>query len=355
MAKKSASREWLEAIIIAFVIIIFVRGFVFDLFTIPTSSMENTILAGDYVLVSKLNYGARTPITPLSIPLFHKIIPHTSIPSFLNWVQLSYHRLPGFSKIKRNDVVVFNYPVEQDYPIDERTYFVKRCVALPGDTLKIKNHNIFINSIVEETPIHAEFQYKAETKVETDGRNLDDSLLSSLSITEGGPTSENNSWLLTMPSQTAEELKSQKFIKSVTLIAHPFDPHDFIFPYDKKYPWSIDEFGPIYIPKAGDSISITSDNLVLYKKIIEDDENNKIAIIGKDIYINDKLCKTYTFKMNYYFMMGDNRDNSADSRYWSFVPENHIVGKTVMVLCSFNNEGSIFSRIRWKRMFSFVH
>ncbi len=351
MSKKSPTREWFEAILIAFVIIIFIRGFVFDLFTIPTSSMENTILTGDYVLVSKLNYGARTPITPLSLPLFHKIIPHTNIPSFLNWIQLGYHRLPGFSTIKHNDVVVFNYPVEQDYPVDERTYFVKRCVALPGDTLKIKNHNIFINSIAAETPIHAEFQYK----VETDGTNLADTLLNRLSITEGGPTSELNSWLLTMTSPAAEVLKSQKFIKSISLIAHPFDPHDFIFPYDKKYPWSIDEFGPIYVPMKGDSIVITTDNLVLYKKIIEDDENNKIAIVGKDIYINDKLCKTYTFKMNYYFMMGDNRDNSADSRYWGFVPENHIVGKMVMVLCSFNNEGSFFSRIRWKRMFSFVN
>ena len=349
--KKSATREWLEAITIAFFIIIFIRGCVFDLFTIPSSSMEKTLLVGDYILVSKLHYGARTPITPLALPIFHQRIPHTAIPSFLNWIQLGYHRLPGFSEIKHNDIVVFNYPMELDYPIDERTYFVKRCIGFPGDTLEIKNHTVFLNGVSIDFPKEAELQYQ----VETNGDSLSQSLMNSLTLSEGGPINKPNTFLLSLTNHDAEDLKINKCIKSINVISHPFSPHDFIFPYDKRFAWNIDIFGPIYVPQKGDSISLSLENLSLFKKIIEDDDHNTIAVVGKEIHINDKLSQFYTFKMNYYFMMGDNRHHSADSRYWGFVPESHIVGKAVMVLGSLGNEGGFFERIRWNRIFSFIN
>jgi signal peptidase I len=308
--------------------------------------MEKTLLAGDYILVSKLHYGARTPITPLSIPLLHQYIPHTNIHSYINRPQLPYYRLPGFSEIKKNDVVVFNYPVERDYPIDQRTYFVKRCIALPGDTLKVNNKDIFINNKSIPLPIEAGFQYK----VETDGSNISDSILKQFNITEGGPISEPDSWILTLTPQMAEELETMKFIKKISLIAHPFSAHDLIFPYDKNYKWSIDDFGPLVAPKAGDSVILSINNLSLYKSIIEEFESNTIVTAGDEIYINDSLVKSYTFKMNYYFMMGDNRHNSVDSRYWGFVPEDHIVGKAVIIISSFKDEGSFFERIRWERI-----
>lgn len=350
MSKKSASREWIEAIFIAFFIIVFIRGLFFDLFTIPTTSMEKTLLAGDYVLVSKLHYGARTPITPLTIPLLHQTIPHTSIPSYLDWLQFEYHRLPGFSNIKQNDIIVFNYPVESHYPVDVRTYFVKRCVGLPGDTLKIKNRDLFVNERAAELPKEAEFQYR----IKTDGTPISDSLLNALAVTDGGPISEPNVWLLTMTQKAANEVGLQPYVKNISLTSIAFDSHDYIFPYDKNYQWSIDEFGPIYVPRAGDCLSLTVENLALYKKIIEEDEHNTLAIVGSEIYINDTLTSSYTFKMNYYFMMGDNRHNSADSRYWGFVPENHIVGKAIMVIWSIGNEGKFFEKIRWDRLFKSI-
>ena len=349
MKRRSAIKEWFHAVLFALVTVIIVRGFFIEAFTIPSPSMEKTLQVGDFILVSKLSYGARIPITPLSVPFAHQTLPFTNSKSYLDWFHFPYLRLPGTSEIKRNDIIVFNYPMETDLPIDHRTHYVKRCIAMPGDTLEIKEGKVFINAFLSIEPEYSQFNYL----IKTDKPGLEDSTLKKLNITEGGRISVKGDYMLAMTKANAEILTQMKQVKDVKIYSDKKGSYsDFIFPHNDKFPWNIDFFGPLVIPQKGDSVEINLKNIALYERIITRYEENTLSIIHDSIYINNKPTSHYKFKMNYYFMMGDNRHNSADSRFWGFVPENHIVGKAVYILLSINKEAEGRSKIRWDRCFT---
>jgi signal peptidase I len=251
----------------SFAIYLLMRTFIFQSYSVPSNSMNNTLKAGDYIFVNKLAYGARIPMTPLTIPF-----------SNVYWegIQLPYFRTIGYSKIKQQDIVVFNFPLDNGLPIDQRQNYVKRCIAVAGDTLEINKGVVFINNKALIEAKNTLFQVDADKN-----RILVDSNVYSPAV----------------------------------------------FPNNADVKWNIDYFGPLYIPKKGDSIVLTKNNLLFYKRIIENFEHNKLAIINDSIFINVQPIKYYHFKMNYYFMMGDNRNNSIDSRFWGFVPEDHIIGR----------------------------
>ena len=327
-----------------------VKAFLFEVFTIPSSSMEKTLLPGDVILVNKLAYGARFPITPFTFPLSHRHLPlFETVKSYLDVVQLPYWRLFSTNVIKVNDVVVFNYPIESEYPVDHRSYYIKRCIGLPGDTLHIQNKEVFINHKKLATPKCAEFNYKVTTI-----QQITNDTLLRYGITEGGIDGMENHWELTMTDSVAHLLEQQEFIRSIKKIEiNPQSFADYIFPYQENYPWNIDYFGKVVIPKKGQTIVLDTLNFSLYQRIIETYEENDFVHYGDQFVINDDTTNQYTFKMNYYFMMGDNRHNSSDSRFWGFLPENHIVGKAQSILFSVNksNKGD---RYRWSRMFQSI-
>ena len=350
MSKKNKTplREWMEAILLAVVIVTFIRIFIFELFAVSSTSMEKSLLAGDFIFVSELHYGPRMPITFFSFPFSHQHLPFfPETKSYWNFFQLPYFRIPGFSEIKHNDVVVFNYPVEAEHPVDQRTYFVKRCVALPGDTLIIVHKKILVDEDEIENPENVQYNYH----VKTDSTNLNPLLLYELGINEGGKYSNRGDWQLTMTISAMQRLKQEKNVHEIVEIyEEPNKFSEYIFPNNENFRWNIDNFGPVIIPKSGDSVNITLENLSLYEKIISFYEENELGVNDTGIVINGEAKNFYIFKKNYYFMLGDNRHNSADSRFWGFVPEDHIVGKALFVLFSVDkNAEGIFSRIRWKR------
>ena len=350
--------------------------------------MEKSLLVGDFLLVSKIAYGPKVPNTPISFPFVHHTLPLTKFtPSFLEWIKLPYYRFPGFKVIKHNDVVVFNYPdgdtvalkVQEDSyyrlvreygwkrvnsepetfgeimsrPVDKRENYIKRCIGLPGDTLRIIGQQVYLNEKPRTTPVNAQTTYR----VRTDGNRFNSKLLSDLDITEDIlPEGEDGSFLMTLTKNSAEKMKQMPFVQLVEKEVAPKDlwTRD-IFPYDSTYKWNRDNFGPLWIPKAGVTVALSLKNICLYKRIISNYENNKLVIKGDKIYINDKETKSYTFKLDYYWMMGDNRHNSADSRYWGFVPSDHIVGKASYVWLSLDkNKSFLGGKIRWSRMFRSV-
>jgi signal peptidase I len=334
-------------------------------YTIPTSSLEKTLLIGDFLFVSKFHYGARAPMTTVAAPMVHDSIPKTGLRSYLNKPQLPYFRLPGFESIKRNEIVVFNWPTDTvrffrdrsnihvDKPIDKKSNYVKRCVAIPGDSLEIKDGYIFINGERTQLPDRAKPQYYHI--VDTQGQQLSPAVLNRYEITEG--TTQDNKYLLNITDANAEKLKNNPLVKDVTKILTPKGNYDSsIFPHDTQYPWTVDNYGPIYIPEAGKTVELTKASLPFYKRIIEEYEENNLTISGDDIFINGELVTTYTFKQDYYWMMGDNRHNSEDARYWGYVPFNHVVGKPVFIWFSWNSDGDgIRNKIRWERLFTTVH
>jgi len=312
--------------------------------------MEKSLLEGDYIIVSKLHYGARLPITPLSIPFFHQRLTE-NIRSYLDWITLPYFRFPGFSEVHLGDVLVFNAPadpMEKDFPVDERTYYIKRCMGLAGDTFEIKNSLVYINGKAIPPPSEAENEYL----VKTDTNALDEGKLHNLHIYDVNRMSSPGHYLIEMTRNTADSLRSWKNVISVAPNTPKHGQKDEeLFPYSKDFNWNIDNFGPLIIPTKGMQVNLTTDSLPLYGKIITDYEHNKLEIRADSIFINGKYAKTYTFKMNYYFMMGDNRHYSQDSRYWGFVPEDHLVGKAVLVLTSIDKQNK---RWRWERLFTRV-
>ncbi len=384
--KKSALREWVDAAFFAIVAASIIRTFIFEAYTIPTPSMEKTLLVNDFLFVSKFSYGPRVPNTPISMPFVHHTMPVTNSKSYLEWIKLPYKRwFP--SPVKRNDVVVFNFPVNdtvindeerfgsrityyeavrqlgkemvwQNFgdiiitrPVDKRENFIKRCVAIGGDVLKIVNGKVFINDKPQDFFAASERYYKLETppNVIADQELLKDMGINIHGGEEIGDIRETDLPNVIMLNITNEEAANLKLPQGYKLTDTIMDPENQLFPYynaDSK--WSVDNYGPIMIPGKGTTIELTADNLVRYQRCIEVYEGNQFENRNGIYFINGKPANTYTFKMNYFWMMGDNRHNSLDSRYWGFVPEDHIVGKASMIWFSW--EGGP----RWKRLFNLI-
>ena len=353
--KKSELRTWVEAIAFAVVAAHILRTFFIEAYTIPTSSMEKSMLIGDFLFVSKLAYGPRVPMTPVAVPLVHHTIPGTKKKSYSEIVKVPYHRMKGLGEIKRNDCVVFNWPAEKlNRPVDKKENYVKRCVGIAGDKIEIVNGQLMVNDEPQAEPegMKKQFTYNVKTK----GSGLNPKLLyKKFDITEGSRGSNMNEYNLFLTDEALEGLNEFKNVKSITQnIDTTYNSPQYYFPNNNDHLWNIDNYGPILIPKKGSSIDLTMENIDLYKDIIEIYEENTLKISENNIYINDSLASSYKFKMNYYWMMGDNRHNSADSRMWGFLPENHVVGKALFVWMSWDKNGKGLNKIRWDRLFSSV-
>jgi signal peptidase I len=350
--RKSKTREWIDAIVFAVIAATLIRTFLIEAFTIPTPSMEKTLLVGDFLFVSKVHYGARTPMTPLAFPFAHQEMPIIGGKAYSEWIKLPYYRLPGFSKIKNDDIVVFNYPMEDDRPVDKQTHYIKRCIGIPGDTLIIRNQKVYINGHEKKSPKEGMYLYE----IMTDGSPLNAMTLAKMGINEGGPGFIPGQYRFFLTDAMAEKIKSFSNVKSIQRIIQPEGLYeDFIFPGDPQLKWNLDNYGPIYIPKKGATIKLDSLNISIYRRVITKYEGNELKEEGGKFFINGQPTDKYTFKQDYFWMMGDNRHNSADSRFWGFVPEDHIVGKAVFIWMSWDKNGSFFSKIRWKRLFNIVH
>ncbi|MBR4380515.1 MAG: S26 family signal peptidase [Bacteroidaceae bacterium] len=432
--------SWVDAIVFALVAVYFVNLYIFQNYQIPTSSLEKSLLVGDYLFVSKASYGPRTPNTPLSLPLTLHTIPGTDTKSYIDWPQWKYKRAQGWEKVKLNDIVVFNFPAgdtvatnfqQTDYyslaynegkrrygervdmstltreqqrtaydifyaegtkmiksnpriygevitrPVDRRENYVKRCVGLPGDTLQIKNAHVWLNGKQMEDPEQMQLNYF----VQTTGPVIPDEIFRELGISEedrwemgsdqswenellsmGLNTRQQNGRLtptynLPLTKEMLEKLQANK--KLVSKIVMEPERENFVgqlFPLNLYTKWTRNDYGPIWIPKKGATIQLNEDNLPIYERCIEAYEGNKLERKADGIYINGVKTNEYTFQMDYYWMMGDNRHKSADSRYWGFVPEDHVVGKPVLIWLSLDKDRDwLDGKIRWNRLFKWVH
>ena len=404
-------REWRDAILFAIVVASIVRTYTFEAYTIPTASMEKSLLIGDYLFVSKLAYGPKIPMTPLSFPFSHHSLPFTNntVQSYLEWIKLPYTRLPGFGDVERNDVVVFNYPegdtvdiafqsnksynamvreqayqlkLRDDYmkkepkslsqynelakatinssreltvrPVDKRENYIKRCVAIPGDKLVVDKGILYINDKIAYLPPYFQYNFFVLTEEFLNKNTMKSKY--DINFQDLRKIPESPGYIIPLTLENYKEVKKFPVIKEVT----PFinkkefsDPTNRIFPNIPSHDWTEDFFGPITIPEAGVAINLTLENLPLYKRLITIYEGNEIYVKEGKIYINDEETSTYTPRLNYYWMMGDNRHNSADSRFWGFVPEDHIVGKASFIWLSLDQEiGILDGAIRWSRMFT---
>ena len=353
--KKSEVRSWIDAIGFAVIAATILRTFLIEAYTIPTSSMEKSMLIGDFLFVSKVAYGPRVPITPIAFPLVHHTMPIGNGKSYTEAVKLPYHRMKGLGKIERNDCVVFNWPAETlGRPIDKKENYVKRCVGVPGDKIELIDAQLMVNDAPQQEPEGMKKQWHYD--ISTKGTGLNNRILyEKYDITEGGYGRNRNEYNLTLTNESHNVIKNFSNVTSIKKRTESRGLHaKYIFPHDEKLKWNVDNYGPITVPAAGETVIITTENLSIYKDIIERYENNKLEVVAGDIYINDKLATTYTFAMDYFWMMGDNRHNSADSRFWGFVPENHIVGKALFVWMSWDKNAKGLKKIRWNRLFSSV-
>ena len=359
--------DTVSSLLFAIVVATFVHTYFIQPFTIPTSSLEKTLLVGDFLFVSKVNYGARTPMTTVALPMVHDTIPLTKKKSYLTWPELPYFRLPGFQTIERNDIVVFNWPIDTVYkfrdqsglrvdkPIDKKSNYVKRCVGVPGDQFEIKDGIVFVNGKELILPERARPQFSY--KVALDGKTPIDFeyLLQDMDITDGAgfmdAEKRDTLFIAALTAANAERLQQIPGITGVQKIISK-EVESGIFPHINK--WNRDNFGPIYIPQQGKTVALNLETLPFYKAIITDYEKNDLKVTGSEIRINGKIATTYTFQQNYYWMMGDNRHNSEDSRYWGYVPENHIVGKPTFIWMSYDSNAKGLKKIRWERLFTTV-
>ncbi|MFN8277767.1 MAG: signal peptidase I [Chitinophagales bacterium] len=404
MMPKGVVREWADAIIFALVAATLLRTFIFEAYTIPTPSMEKTLLVGDFLFVSKFHYGARIPQTPLALPLVHHSLPGGNTPSYLEWIKLPYKRLPALQSVKRYDMVVFNFPAgdtvalerqEQSYydlvrqeeyelqqmgnrqlsafdavreqytikarPVDKRENYIKRCVAVPGDKLEIVNGVLFINDEKAYEPENIYLPYEVtfkeqggfseEIMSENDIEKMEDLFVDSL---------RRQHIVYRMKKETVGKFKEYAGIAGIAPYyqpaKQPIAPFPMLFPNNfKYYQWNLDNFGPIRIPQKGMKLMLNDSTIDQYRRLIEVYEHNKLEVKDSVYYINGTATSEYICKMNYYWMMGDNRHNSADSRFWGFVPEDHVVGKAWFIWMSLNYNADLFHKIRWNRLFTNIH
>ena len=361
--KKSAFREWVDSIVFAVVAATLIRWLFMEAFTIPTPSMENSLLVGDFLFVSKLHYGTRTPKTPLQVPLTHQTIWGTNIPSYLDWIQLPQYRLPGFSDVKSGDVVVFNYPPELQHPVDLKTNYIKRCIGTPGDKVEVRNAQVFLNGKPMVNPVRMEDEYfvSTTTAVNEDKvfRENDISEFSTYTETYNDtiPGNDEAGYIVYTTTEKAAKLKEYDFVRDVRQVVAPQDISEpSLYPSSPLIKWNRDNYGPITVPKEGVTVQMTPENVAFYGNVIKYYEGNEnVNIADGKVTVDGKAIDGYTFKQDYYFMMGDNRHNSADSRYWGFVPMDHIVGKAVFVWMSIDpNPTSFSNKIRWSRLFRVI-
>ena len=377
--------DWLDALIFAVIVVTFINIFFFQAFKIPSSSMESTLYTGDHLFVSKLAYGPRVPETPLTIPFTHNVI--FGKESYSTLIHNKYRRLKGFGQVKRGDAVVFGFPngdtvlkkaPVEDYhalvrangrelvesrlgpiivrPTDKKDHYVKRCVALPGDTLTVRDGLVYINSVQQEVYPGIQLSYR----VVTSGQRINSKVLEKLGLNTGELYYDS-----TLPGYpemplTADMLGKVKEMSGIVSVepnleTYPSaDPYG-VFPFSPDYRWTRDYFGPLWIPKKGETVELDTDNLPLYERIITAYEKNDLKVNEEGIiYINGKEAYSYTFAQDYYFMMGDNRHNSLDSRYWGFVPEDHIVGRPAVIWLSTDRDAKFPKNIRWRRFLKFV-
>ena len=359
--KKSFGKEWFEAIVFAVFCATFVRWIFMEAYVIPTGSMERSLLVGDFLFVSKAEYGPRTPKTPLQIPLTHQTIWGTQIPSYIPGVSLPSSRLPSLGKVERNDVVVFNYPVNDQYnqrrdgeyhPMDLKTHYIKRCVAIAGETIQIKATQVFINGEKAENPPLMQHEYFIRSN-----ESIRERIFKKLNVNPyNSVTRYPEGYSVLMPSAVATEFEKLAFVQSATLQLIPRDRSEQnIFPDVRYFPWNRDFFGPLTVPARGMTIEVNEENLAMYGSTISSYEGNDSVEIDADkLKVNGEEVTEYTFKKDYYFMMGDNRHASDDSRYWGFVPENNIVGEASFIWMSYDTNANFFNKVRWSRLFNSI-
>ena len=368
---------WIDAIVWATVVATLVHLFIFQLYVVPTSSMEKTILIGDYLYVSKLSYGPQVPNTPVAMPFVYNTMPLTNgtRKSYSECIKWDYHRLRGRGKVEREDVVVFNFPagdtvllenqavtyydilreyqsalgkeegrkrLNQDFtvisrPVDKRENYIKRCVGIPGDTLQIVDTELFVNGEAQPACDERQYIYFVTTTAP-----LSEYAFANLDITEYDGTAPY--YYVATTEKGAEQLRRYKSVESVERYNNR-EPSLEAFPHSEKFAWTQDNFGPLWVPQKGATVELSIDNLPLYERIIDQYEGHDLRVENDKIYIDGVEASTYTFAMDYYFMMGDNRHNSADSRYWGFVPEDHIVGKALFIAFSKGDNGVRFNRM----------
>ena len=398
---------WVDDIVFALVAVYFINIFVFQNYQIPSSSLEKSLLVGDYLFVSKLSYGPRVPNTPIAFPLVQNTFPIFNCKSYLDWPKWDYKRVKGLGKVKRNDIVVFNFPAgdtvalkvqNPDYytlvkeygrdhvwgdkmtfgdviyrPVDKRENYVKRCVGMPGDTIEIRNNQVFIDGKAAKNPEKLQYNYFIETDgsmlseeqfrlldISKDDRvlingNTNTSLMSFLGFEPNEQGQFNPIYHFPMTPKALEMAKKLPIIKQVIIEPDSFGGTTY-YPVDYQTGWSRDNYGPLWIPKKGESIPLTAENIGLYSRCIRNYEGNTLEVKDGKAYINGQPADSYTFRYDYYWLMGDNRHNSADSRSWGFVPEDHIVGKPIMIWLSLDKDRGLFDGgIRWNRMFRWVH
>lgn len=409
--------SWVDALVFALVAVYFINLFFFQNFVIPSSSLEKSLLTGDYLFVSKVSYGPRIPQTPLTMPLTQHTLPIINTKSYIEWPHWDYRRVKGLGNVRLNDIVVFNYPAgdslvnepefqaadyyqlaysfgqqlyeqetpdpidvrtltpqrQRDYfdwiytlgrnyikdnpnkfgdiisrPTDRRENYVKRCVGLPGQTLQIRNHIVYLDGKANKEPENVQYTYYVKLR-----NNLPEDLLKKLGISVEDLMMLNQSGCMPLTKAAVKALSARKdLVESIRLNTDA--PTGDLYPLNAVTGWTRDNYGPVWIPKKGATIKLNMQNIAVYERPIRVYEGNGLTVKDSRIYINGKPATSYTFKMDYYWMMGDNRHNSADSRYWGFVPEDHIVGKPIFIWWSSDPDRKGFGGIRWSRLFTMV-